>query len=232
MTAKDTRAIYRNFCLLHRIRTEPYNPTPANVQRWRWHIRQAQENALPKYSAPVMPSDIEAFIESRRVRTFADFPERAQPIYREIASFFPGEQVYACGSRVRGDYIERLDPPQIRQWRKEVGKADKEVSDYDFYVRPDALQFGDLPGHADRLRHGIPEHEKIPVPIMEGWDFAKLPEHEHARVIELFKAGRWGDLAHIHDQYGLSNYSYCCDVSGLKQWYKFGIEQGKIKSNG
>ncbi len=227
---ENTRAIYQEFSRRHASRTEPYNPTPANVQRWKWHIKQSQWNELPKYVPTFVPADIEAFIEKRRVRTFADFSPLVQSVYRHIASFFPGEQVYACGSRVRGDYIEHLDPPQVRKWRKETGKADKEVSDYDFYVSPDARQFGELPKHADRLRHGIPEEQKIPIPIMEGWDFSKLPQSEHARVIELYNAGRWGDLAAIHDQYGLSNYSYCCDTSGLKVWYKFGIESGKIKA--
>lgn len=231
MTAEKDRALFDRFLELHPNRVEEFNPTVVNLHRWKWHISNAESGFIQsKYSQKELPADIEAFIESRRVRTFGEFSARTQSVYRHIASFFPGEQVYACGSRVRGDYIEYLDQPAVREWRRRTGKAGKEVSDYDFYVHPDARQFGELPKHADRLRHGIPEEQKIPIPIMEGWDFSKLPASEHARVIELYNSGRWGDLAAIHDQYGLSNYSYCCDTSGLKVWYKFGIESGKIKA--
>ena len=63
---------------------------------------------------------------------------------------------------------------------------------------------------------------------MESWDFEKLPKSEHARVIKLYNLGKWRDLAAIHDKYQLSNYSYCCDLSGIKTWYLFGIQSGKI----
>jgi predicted nucleotidyltransferase len=232
MTAEKDRAkeIFDRFIKLHPNRSEVFNSTPANVQRWKWHIAHAESGFVQSaYTKQELPDNFDDLIEKRRVRTFADFSEKTQSIYRHIASFFPGEQVYACGSRVRGDYVELLDLPEVREWRRRTGKADKDVSDYDFYVRPESLQFGELPKHADRLRHGIPDEQKIPIPIMEGWDFSKLPKTEHGRVIELYNAGRWGELAAIHDQYGLSSYSYCCDTSGLKTWYKFGIESGKIK---
>lgn len=233
MTAEKDRAIFDRFIELHPNRVEMFDPTAGNIRRWKWHIAHTEVGfVLSRYTVPKLPDNFAALIEKRRVRTFGDFPEGTKIAYRHIASFFPGDQVYACGSRVRGDYVEYLDPPEVREWRRRAGKSDKEVSDYDFFVQPNAVQVGDLPSHADRLRYGVPDEQKIPIPIMEGWDFSKLPKSEHGRVVEMYNAGRWAELAAIHDKYGLSNYQYCCDMSGLKQWYKFGIESGKIKANG
>jgi hypothetical protein len=227
------RALYKRFREIHPRSLEPYNPTPANVRRWAWHIRQAGTH--PKYTryVPEKCKDFEELVKIRRVRSFDDLEVFDKLIFQRIANCFTGP-VYACGSRVRGDYIEITDPPEVAEWRKRAGKPPKEVSDYDFWTPADSFQVcEELPKNADRLRHGVDDKEKILIPkSMEGWDFSKLPEHEHGRVIELYKAGRWADLAAIHDKYNLSNYSYCCDLSGLKVWYKFGIEQGKIKSNG
>lgn len=226
------RAIYKQFREIHPRSTEPYNPTPYNVRRWAWHIRNIGTH--PKYTRFVPNSclNFEGLVRARRVRCFEDFEVFDKLYYQNIARCFTGP-VYACGSRVRGDYTEITDPPEVKEWRKRAGKSAKDSSDYDFWTPSDSFQVcEELPKNADRLRHGVPEEEKILIPKnMEGWDFSKLPESEHARVIELYNAGRWADLAAIHDKYNLSNYSYCCDLSGLKLWYKFGIEQNKIKAN-
>lgn len=227
------RAIYRRFREIHPRSLEPYNPTPANVRRWAWHIRQAGTHQKYTRYVPEKCKDFKELVKIRRVRSFDDFEFFDKLYFQGIANCFTGP-VYACGSRVRGDYIELTDPPEVAEWRKRAGKTAKDMSDYDFWTPADSFQVCyDLPQNADRLRHGVADEEKILIPKnMEGWDFSKLPEHEHARVIELYNAGRWSDLAAIHDKYNLSNYSYCCDLSGLKLWYKFGIEQGKIKANG
>lgn len=228
-----SEAIFEQFKSISPSRTEQYSPTPANVQRWRWHIKQAAKQKAEIERAKKwerdLPDKFLELIERRRVRRWEDFDEKTQSIYRHIASMFPGSDVYACGSRVRGDYTEYLDPSEIKEWRKRAGKAEKERSDYDFFAPLNAVCYGELPEYADRLRHGIPENEKILIP-MTAWDFTKLPEDQHGRIIELYNAGRWNELAALHDKYGLSPYDYCCDLSGLKKWYKYGIETGRINA--
>lgn len=213
---------------------ERYRPTPANIQRWKWHIKEAakrkEEIAQAKKWEWDLPESFLKLIERRRVRRWEDFDEKTQSIYRHIADMFPGFPVYACGSRVRGDYTEYLDPTEIKEWRKRAGKAEKERSDYDFWTPLNAVQYGELPDYADRLRHGIPENEKILIPMV-AWDFTKLPNDQHGRVVELYNAKNWRELAALHDKYKLSPYDYCCELEGLKKWYKHGIETGKINAD-
>ena len=59
------------------------------------------------------------------------------------------------------------------------------------------------------------------------WDFSRLPEHEHATVIEAYKTNDARKLIEIHDQYKLSPHQYCC-ASGLMSWYAWAIENGTI----
>lgn len=63
------------------------------------------------------------------------------------------------------------------------------------------------------------------------WDFSRLPDSEHDRVVELYRAGKWWEIIAIHDQYELSDNNYCCSntLSGVKNWVKHGIETGQIK---
>lgn len=197
-----------------------------------WLKRQyAARPNFEQWQPVPLPESFAALIEKRKVRRWEDFDERTKGVFRHIGSLFPTAPVYACGSRVRGDYVNIEDWKQIHEWRAIAGKTCKIESDYDFWTPLDAEQIRELPRYADRIRHGIPDDEKILIPMPE-WDFSKLPESEHARIIELYNSGGWRELANIHDQYGLSSYSYCCELSGMKVWYRFGIEQGKIKSNG
>lgn len=62
------------------------------------------------------------------------------------------------------------------------------------------------------------------------WDFSKLPESEHQRVIELIQANEWRELIDIHNHYQLSSVTYCCDESGIKAWFFYGLQTGKIKN--
>lgn len=228
---KDARSLYDDFMAICGNSSEPFNPTKANVQRWAWHIRENKANvALLEQSvkwAQNLPADFVQLIERRRVIRWSDFPARTQSIYLSIAQNFPAEAVFACGSRVRGDYVEIDDPGVVRQWRAMAGKADKLVSDFDFYVSLSAVPVDPLPDYCDRLRHGIPEAEKILVP-MEPWDFSKLPAHEHARVVQFVRQGAWRELVFIHDKYQLSPYEFCCDIEPLKKWFRWAVRTNVV----
>ena len=230
---RSPEQVFAEFKRLHPQSVERYLPLPGNIRRWESHIEHAsklKEMQTQKAQKKPLPESFAALIEQRRITTWDDFSKGTQFSYRIIAELFPGHDVYACGSRVRGDYVSGSDSDVVREWRRQAGKAAKFASDYDFWVDLSAEPMGGIPEWADRLRHGVPDDEKILIP-MEQWDFSKLPASEHRRVIDLYNAGQWRELANIHDDYHLSNYSYCCDLSGLKLWFRFGIESGKIKAD-
>jgi len=136
-----------------------------------------------KWGTPIKRdlSGVEHLRQLRGVKTFADFPQSTQDIYLQVAKCFPGWQVWAVGSRVRGDYI---DVPEIQEngkhkrgdWleysnviraREAAGMKDKVNSDYDFLVSPEAVQTGELPPDTERVKCRIPETEKIEIPIFQ-----------------------------------------------------------------
>lgn len=61
----------------------------------------------------------------------------------------------------------------------------------------------------------------------EEWDFTKLPQEEHAAVIDAYNSNDARKLLEIHDKYQLSKHNYCC-VAGLLVWYKWAIDNGII----
>lgn len=102
------------------------------------------------------------------VQRFEQFPAYTKAVYSAVAIQFPNSQVYACGSRVRGDYSDIGVHPtdvQVTYARKQAGMKQRAQSDYDFWVEPGARQVGDLPANTDRCRLRIPENEKVAIPI-------------------------------------------------------------------
>ena len=159
--------IFTKFLALHPNRLEIYDPTPENVQRWQWHIRQRELS--PKYAK--MHFDytlIEAIRQERGVKEFKDFPVLAQVCYTYIATMFPGEQVYACGSRVRGDYNDDNNE-MVNHARILAGMKPNTVSDFDYFVRKGAVQRG-IPHDKfkfDRMRVKLPLDEMVKIPIYQ-----------------------------------------------------------------
>ena len=67
------------------------------------------------------------------------------------------------------------------------------------------------------------------------WNFAKLPQSEHAKVLELVAKKDILALVEIHDKYSLSTNSYCCgsDVpESIMNWYSYAVEQRLITHEG
>lgn len=58
----------------------------------------------------------------------------------------------------------------------------------------------------------------------EKWDFSKLPDSEIDVVSRALNDGDVRTLVSIHDKYGLSSYSYCCDQSGVIAWFSLLIK--------
>lgn len=218
----EARHVFEQFQHIHPLSREEYRPTAENVRRWQWHIN-ARNNGPATLPYFVDTSALEVLRQNRGVSNFKDFPRATQVFYNLIASCFPGRPVFACGSRVRGDYLdETLDTTTAR---RSGGKAGK-VSDFDFWVGDNSPEAYPLPPGADRARCRIPESEKVLLPM---WDFSKLPDHEHANVIRLLGTNDLWALAEIHNRYNLSERHICCDVLTAQRWFAWAVSQGIIK---
>lgn len=104
----------------------------------------------------------------RGVRLFDQMPTKTRKVYLAVAKCFPGVQVWAVGSRVRGDYVDQMDGELVRGARSKAGMKPKLESDFDFLVAPDAVQVGELPPNTERVKCLIPESEKVKIPVYYG----------------------------------------------------------------
>jgi len=128
------------------------------------------KTAPDKWGAPIK-RDLSGIMELRAMRgvnAFDEMPTSTQRIYLEVAKCFPGVQVWAVGSRVRGDWTKATDGKWIKEARADAGMKPKTESDFDFLVSPDAVQTGELPPNTERVRCRIPINERIEIPIYYG----------------------------------------------------------------
>jgi len=236
MSPQGPYDLYSVFMLTHPNSTESYIPTPSNVARWKYHVDLHEARQM--YMDNFKPYETEhaqwaiTLMDSRRIDSFDQFPPNTKRIYIDIANRFPGVQVYACGSRVKGDWIVPDCGDDIKEMRKALNKAEKQ-SDYDFVIpsftteeRYEALRL--LPYGYDLLIFGVPDDEMIPIPM---WDFDKLPDDQHQIAIDHFNAQNWGALMAMHNLYQLSPAQFCCQDAPVIKWFKWAIETGKIKSH-
>lgn len=228
----DAQTIFDKFKTAYPNNREDYIPTPSNIARWDWHLKNTPQRV---HGGKVEPNpDAIRIAQDRRVKSFEEMPEDTKEKYLVLASLFPGRQIWACGSRVSGEFIGSEFPDRsfsIRWMRKELGRAEKPQSDYDFWMpllpgenRVEIMML--LPSWADLLPHGVPDEQKILVPM---WDFDKLPKEEHGRVLEAYRLNRTAELMQIHNKYKLSPTHYCCNSKPVVRWFKWAIDEGLIK---
>lgn len=232
MNTVDAYDTWQRFRLAHPHSREPFIDTPANRLRWEYHLQEVQQ--MQERDAIIASENIlqRFFSGLRAPASFEKMDVQTQQRYGMIYDCFPGVQIFACGSRVNGDYVDAWSEPHIREMRRALGKAEKVESDFDFWVPSNISPVFDLPTFADRLFYLPAGERKIPVPM---WDFSKLPEHEHAGAIEATQNARVGALILLHDRYQLSPYSYCgCsgDEQAVLRHFRAAIDGGKIKDNG
>ena len=167
--APNFKEAWIKFRRLHPKSKEPFSTNKLRYDVWMHHIREAEKR--PKLETVVLDyRGIENVRRLYRVSNFDHFIKETKEVYIKIAKCFPGSRVYACGSRVRGDYIGTnrtlLDNMAINEAREAAGMRNRITpSDYDFWVDPGALQCGVLPPSADRCKLRIPEHEKVAIPM-------------------------------------------------------------------
>lgn len=230
---KQVRELYDRFIELYPKSTDEFVVTFENIARWHYMIEQAKNrNQYPDFAMPdISKTDAaERLAKSRAVGVFDRLPKGTKNKYLKLAALFPGREIFACGSRISGHWIDKGSGPDIVKMRETLLRKQTTQSDYDITITPkegdDYLQMRSIiPSWADlvlRLGNGEP---KILIPM---WNFDKLPKSEHKRVIELYSRQQWGALMDIHNQYGLSDASFCCDYKPAKSWFGWAIENGII----
>lgn len=217
----DFETLFSEFKRLHKNNREQYNPTEENVKRWQWHL--TQRKIAPPVKKMLRPTKkIDRNIAPRKISKFDEFPAYMVPRWGEIASHFPGVQVWATGSRVAGEYIERWSNDEIKEWRQRNFKKPTIESDYDFYIDGKPTPVGQLPKWADWVRGRIHESQRIKIPM---WDFKKLPKEKHQTAIDMYLSGDVKGLLDMHNEFNLSIHNYCCELDGFLRWWDWAIEQ-------
>lgn len=233
MTATDQSAeLFDRFKELNPNSKEVFEPTLANLQRWHWHVNEAMFR--PQYEK-IIPGEIGTadarYIRARRFRTVAAMPNYMRKRFTELAALFIGKQVFAAGSRVTGEWIEKDSPPEVARLRESLGKAPKLESDYDIWFKTepgeDHKWIRDrLPKWADFIPNGIPDNQKVPIPM---WNWDRLPKTEHAAAVDMFNNQRWGALMALHNKYQLSPQTLCCDDKPVREWFEWAIKEKIIQ---
>ena len=147
----------------------PENPDyyEASVKRWLYHINEAEKNKGFE-RAELDMSEIERIREENRVKKWADFNSFQKVSYRAIAESYMGVQIFACGSQVRGDYMEYPPREKVIIARQKAGMRTDRFSDFDFWVEHGFKPTSPLPNYADRYRGKFNEKEMVAIPIYYG----------------------------------------------------------------
>lgn len=159
--------IWLSFKELHPNTPETPDYSEASVKRWLYHINEAEKNkGFEKVELDMGP--IEAIRKNNRPTCFDDLWGYQRYNYMEIAKCFPGVDVWACGSHVRGDNMLLHGNIGIIKARQKAGMRVDRDSDYDFWVHPITQPVKDLPCNSDRYRGKFNRKEMIPIPIYYG----------------------------------------------------------------
>lgn len=159
--------LWHKFKALHPNTPEKPDYSEASVKRWIYHIEEAEKNkGFEKVELDM--AHIERIRQNARVREFSDFDYQKKERYLSIAKCYPGSQVFACGSQVRGDYFDNFNMDGIIQARQKAGMQTHRVSDYDYWVHPSIKTPEGLPNYADRYRGKFNEKEMVAIPVYYG----------------------------------------------------------------
>lgn len=225
--------LFADFQALHPNNNEPFNPTFDNLLRWEYAVRTTRQRAAVQTEPFALPDARQSrqFANSRRVATFQRFPTLTQNKYLEIASMFPGRRVYATGSRVTGEFIDLGATEKVVKMRADLLKKNVPVSDYDFTID---FEPGDdlekiratIPPGFDLVQNVPTGEPKILIPM---WDFTKIPADRHGEIVDMVERQQWGRLMDIHNEFGLSAQTLCCNNESAKRWFTWAVENGLIQ---
>lgn len=230
---QQVRELFDKFKSFHPNSSEEYFPTIENVMRWKWSVDHAEARNAKEQQPFDVPDNRKAKVlaQSRAVGTFGRMQPMARDKFMHLASLFPGRKVYATGSRITGEHIDKDSPGKIKEMRAALMKEEKVESDYDITL--DFVPGDDL----DALKKLMPDWGDLVVNVPKGepkieipmWDFSKLPVELHSDVVDMVKKKEWGKLMAIHNDFGLSPTTFCCDSKPAERWFTWAVENGTIK---
>lgn len=230
---QQIQKIYDDFIAAHPNSREPFAPTLENILRWRWSISEAEKRKPTDEQLFDVGDNRDSleFAKSRSVETFEQLPTLTRERFLFLASLFPGRNVYATGSRITGEFIDKDSPQIVITMRKQLLKKETQQSDYDI-----TLDFKDddninelkkrLPDFGDLIINVPLSEPKIKIPM---WDFTKLPREKFDEVVELVESKQWGKLMAIHNEFALSNTFFCCDSKPSERWFTWAVENKVIQ---
>lgn len=230
---QQVEQLFSEFQAMHPNSKEVFNPTFENIRRWRWSIEEAQKRQERKVQSFNVPDDrsAKAIAKSRAIKTFKSFSRSTQDKFLTLASLFPGRVIYATGSRVSGEYIERDSPESIKKMRSDLLKKVVDVSDYDitmdFEKKDNLEEFKNrLPSWGDLVLNVPNGERKIKIPM---WDFSKIPKNRMNEVFDLIQNKSWGKLMDIHNELNLSPQILCCNQKVAERWFTWAVENKLIQ---
>lgn len=163
----DERKIWNEFKRIHPNTPERPFYSEASVKRWLYHINEAEKNkGFEKVELDM--SEIERIRKENKVIEWDGFGIYQKVAYSEIARCYPGSQVFACGSQVRGDYFDNFNMSRVIRARQKAGMQTLRFSDFDYWVHPNVLNASILPEYADRYRGKFNPNEMVAIPIYYG----------------------------------------------------------------
>ena len=146
-------------------------------------FRQRETGNAPKGEPMTRDlSGVEYLRQLRGVKTFEEMPLYVQRVYLDVARCFPGVQVWAVGSRVRGEWLDVFafreigfsiadswrEYARVLKVRKAAGMKDKKQSDFDFLILDSTAQpVCELPENTERVRVRVPGNEMVAIPIFK-----------------------------------------------------------------
>ena len=157
--------IWARFKALHPNTPENPDYSEASVKRWLYHINEAEKNkGFEKVELDM--TEIEAIRKRKAIERWDDFDAYQKRMYLSIAKCYPGSQVFACGSQVRGDHMTMVS--HVISARKKAGMRTDRESDFDYWVHHNIPTAALIPAESDRYRGKFNEKEMVAIPIYYG----------------------------------------------------------------
>ena len=157
--------IWLSFKELHPNTPENPDYSEASVKRWLYHINEAEKNkGFEKVELDM--TEIGAIRKRKAISRWDDFDAYQKRMYLSIGKCYPGSQVFACGSQVRGDHMT-MDS-HIISARKKAGMRTDRESDFDYWIHPNIPTAALIPAESDRYRGKFNEKEMVAIPIYYG----------------------------------------------------------------
>ena len=161
--------IWARFKALHPNTPEIPDYSETSVKRWLYHINEAEKNkGFEKVELDM--AEIQVIRLMRQKKAWDEFDATQKDVYGSVSECFPGIQVFACGSQMRGDSINSsvFGFSEVISARIKAGMRVDRISDFDYWVHPSATPCKPTIIGTDRYRGKFNEKEMVAIPIYYG----------------------------------------------------------------